>query len=73
MAHLLLSILDQKEGIEELKFCISDIQNWLFKKSFRSVDTNSIKRVLQDEWNLEPAANSNACLQYRLETDGAIH
>jgi hypothetical protein len=29
--------------------------------------------VLQDEWKLEPSANSNSYQQYRITPDGTIH
>jgi len=72
MAQLLLNILDHKDGIEEICFCISDMQDWLNKKGFRAQDSTNIRRILQDEWKLEPSANSNQYQQYRLGSDGTI-
>lgn len=57
MAQLLLSILDVKEGIEEIQFSLSDIQDWLAKKGFRGYDSGSIRNVLQNTWNLRPESN----------------
>ncbi len=73
MAQLLLSILYVKEGIEEIQFSLSDIQDWLAKKGFRGYDSGSIRNVLQNTWNLRPESNSITYLQYRFGTDGNIY
>jgi len=73
MAQLLLNILDQKDSLENICFCLTDMQDWLNKKGFRASDSAAIKRVLQDEWKLEPSPNSNSYLQYRIGTDGTIY
>lgn len=72
MAQLLLNILDHNDVIEAICFCLTDIQDWLYKKGFRGQDSIAIKRVLQEEWKLEPSANSNTYQQYRLGTDGTL-
>jgi hypothetical protein len=36
-------------------------------------DGGSIKRVLQDEWKLQPSDNSNSYQQYRILGDGTIY
>ena len=72
MALILLNIIEQKEEAEEICFCISDMQDWLKIKGFRGNDSNSIRRILQENWNLKPSGNSNAYLQYRMTTDGSL-
>lgn len=49
------------------------MQDWFHKKGFRSQDSVAVKRILQDEWKLEPSPNSNAYMQYRLGTDGNMY
>ena len=73
MSQILLFILDSKETIKEICFCLSDMQDWLIKKGFRGYDSGSIKRVLQDEWKLHPSDNSNSYQQYRILGDGTIY
>src|SRR4051812_20549365 len=73
MAQLLLSILDLKDGIEEIHFSLSDVQDWLVKKGFRGYDSGAIRNVLQNTWNLRPENNSITYLQYRFGTDGNIY
>lgn len=73
MAQLLLSILDLKENLQEICFTLSDMQDWLSKKGFRGYETNPIKRVLQNVWNLKPTDNSLAYLQYKLGADGMVY
>jgi hypothetical protein len=73
MSQILLFILDSKETIKEICFCLSDMQDWLIKKGFRGYDSGSIKRVLQDEWKLLPSDNSNSYQQYRILGDGTIY
>ena len=73
MSQILLFIIDTKEGIGEVCFCLSDMQDWLIKKGFRGYDSGSIKRVLQDEWKLQPSDNSNSYQQYRILGDGTIY
>ena len=72
MSQILLYILDTKETIYEICFCLSDMQDWLIKKGFRGHDSGSIKRVLQDDWKLRPSDNSNSYQQYRMLGDGTI-
>lgn len=72
MAQILLTIVDQKE-LSEICFSLSDIQEWLQKKGFRGYDSNSIRKVLQDNWKLTPSENSNSYIQYRLSSDGSIY
>jgi hypothetical protein len=59
--------------VKEVKFCVGDIQDWLNKKGFRNHDTTAIRRVLQNVWNLKPAANSNSYNQYKIGLDGTIY
>jgi hypothetical protein len=73
MAQLLLSILDIKEGVEEIQFSLSDIQDWLVKKGFRGYETGAIKNVLQNTWNLKPQNNSITYLQYKFAADGNLY
>jgi hypothetical protein len=73
MAQLLLSILDAKEGIEEITFSLSDLQDWLIKKGFRGYDSSSIKNILQNTWQLKPTTNSLTYLHYRVGHDGNIY
>ncbi len=72
MAQILLTIVDQKE-LREICFSLSDMQEWLQKKGFRGYDTNSIRKVLQETWELTPSENSNSYIQYRLSSDGSIY
>ena len=65
--------IDEKEKNKERSFCLSDMQDWLIKKGFRGYDSGSIKRVLQDEWKLQPSDNSNSYQQYRILGDGTIY
>jgi hypothetical protein len=71
IAQLLLIVIDDQE-LKEIKFCIGDIQDWLNKKGFRNMDTTSIRRILQNKWNLKPSSNSNSYTQYRIGGDGRI-
>lgn len=73
MAQILLHILDTKETVQEVCFCLSDMQDWLQKKGFVQRDITAIRKILQSEWKLQPAGNSNSYLQYRLGTDGNIY
>lgn len=73
MAQLLLSIIDIKESVEELHFSLSDMQDWLARKGFRGYETGAIKNVLQSMWQLKPATNSLAYLQYKFGADGTIN
>jgi hypothetical protein len=52
---------------------VGDVQDWLNKKGFRNHDTTAIRRVLQNVWNLKPAANSNSYNQYKIGLDGTIY
>lgn len=72
MAQILLTMVDQKE-LSEICFSLSDMQDWLQKKGFRGYDSNSIRKVLQDNWKLAPSENSNSYIQYRLSSDGGIY
>lgn len=72
LAGVLLSIVDDQE-LKEIRFCIGDAQGWLNRRGIRSPDTTSIKRVLQNVWNLKPASNSNAYMQYKFSTEGNIY
>jgi hypothetical protein len=72
MAQMLLNILDLKDNIDEIAFCISDMQDWLQRKGINNREANFIKRVLQDEWKLKPSNNSNSYQQFRLGGDGTI-
>lgn len=72
MSQILLFIIDTMDNAREISFCISDMQDWLIKKGFRGYDSGTIRRVLQDEWKLQPSANSNSYQQYRLTSDGRI-
>jgi hypothetical protein len=70
MALLLLTILDSHEDLESISFCLSDMQAWLQRKGIRSIDTNQIKSVLQNNWKLLPTKNSFTYTQYRLGYEG---
>ncbi|MGH2644596.1 MAG: primase-helicase family protein, partial [Chitinophagaceae bacterium] len=72
IAQLLLTFIDQKDTVNEVCFCVSDVQGWLKMKGFK-YDTNSIRRILQEHWRLAPSANSNAYLQYRISLDGSLY
>lgn len=72
MAQLLLSLVDVKEGVSEISFSLSDLQDWLIKKGFRGQDSGAIKQVLQNTWQLKPTSNSLTYLQYKFGTDGNI-
>ncbi len=72
MSQILLFIIDTMDNAKEISFCVSDMQDWLIKKGFRGYDSGAIRRVLQDEWKLQPSANSNSYQQYRLTSDGKI-
>lgn len=73
MAQILLNIIDSKETIQQICFCISDMQEWLQRKGFNSRDTSAIRKIVQSEWKFKPADNSNSYLQYRFGTDGNIY
>jgi hypothetical protein len=72
MSQILVMIIDHKE-LSEICFSLSDMQDWLQKKGFRGYDSNSIRKVLQDHWKLNPSENSNSYTQYRLSSDGSIY
>jgi len=72
MSQILLFIIDTMDNAKEISFCVSDMQDWLIKKGFRGYDSGTIRRVLQDEWKIQPSANSNSYQQYRLTSDGRI-
>lgn len=71
LANILVTIMDIKE-VGELSFCINDAQDWLSKKGFKGVETLQIKRILQNEWKLEPSNNSNAYVRYSILSDGTF-
>ncbi len=73
MAQILLGILDNRDDVKTICFCVSDMQDWLIRKGFRGHDSVSIRRVFQNEWKLQPSANSNSYQQYRISVDGSIH
>jgi hypothetical protein len=73
VAQLLQFILDSKEPVESISFCVSDIQDWLLKRGFRGYDSGTIRRLLQEEWKLQPSPNSNAYLQYRIGSEGVVY
>jgi Family of unknown function (DUF5906) len=73
VAQLFQFILDTREATETICFCVSDVQDWLLKRGFRGYDSAAIRRLLQEEWKLQPAPNSNAYLQYRIGTDGVVY
>jgi hypothetical protein len=67
----MLVIIEEKE-LDELCFCISDIQDWLNKKGFKAIEFSLIKRILQNEWKLEPASNSYSYSRCKFFSDGGI-
>lgn len=67
----MLFIIEEKE-LNELCFCISDIQDWLSRKGFKAVESLQIKRILQNDWKLEPSANSYSYTRFKFLTDGSI-
>ncbi len=71
MATILQSIIDDKD-LEEIRFCVGDMQDWLIKKGVRNKDVVQIKRVLQNTWKLEPVRNSLSYTQYRYLNDGSL-
>jgi hypothetical protein len=71
IAHILLTIIDEKE-LDEIKFCTADVQDWLNKKHVRFKDVIQIRRVLQTTWKLAPAKNSLSYPQYKFITDGTV-
>lgn len=73
MAQILLHIVDTKEGVGQICFTVTDMQEWLQRKGFFNRDLSAIRKVLQDEWKIKPSSNSNSYLQYRLATDGNIY
>ena len=72
MAQILLQIMDFEEGLVEISFCVTDMQEWLQRKLFNNRDLAAIRKVLQDEWKLKPSSNSNSYNQYRIGFDGTI-
>lgn len=72
IASVLMTLMDQKDEVEEVCFCVSDVQSWLKMKGF-NYDSNNIRRILQEHWKVTPSANSNAYLQYRISLDGSIY
>lgn len=73
IAQILLSILDEEEKADELRFCIGDVQDWLRTKGFRKASSNGIRKILQENWKLKPSGNSNSYIQYRLANDGSLY
>jgi hypothetical protein len=71
MANILQSIMDDRE-LDEIRFCVGDMQDWLNKKGVRNKDVVQIKRVLQNTWKMEPAKNSLSYIQYKFLSDGSI-
>lgn len=71
IAHILLTIIDEKE-LEEVRFCTADVQDWLNRKHIRYKDVIQIKRILQNTWRLLPAKNSLAYTQFKLLSDGTV-
>lgn len=69
--NIMLSILDEKE-LDELLFCTNDIQSWLDRKGFKAIETVLIKRILQQEWKLEPTPNTYSYTRYRFNYDGNL-
>ncbi len=69
--NILLFIMEEKV-LDDLCFCIGDIQEWLSHKGFKAVESLQIKRYLQNEWKLEPSANSYSYSRYKFLSDGSI-
>jgi len=73
IAQTLLFIMDNRDDVDSIQFCVVDVQDWLLKKGWRGQDGGAIRRLLQDGWHLQPSPNSNAYLQYRIGTDNNIY
>lgn len=69
--NIIQFIMEEKE-VEEIQFCINDVQNWLDKRGFKAIDTIQIKRILQNEWKLDPAPNTFSYVRYKINYDGCV-
>jgi hypothetical protein len=68
---IMLTILEEKE-LNELCFCVNDVQDWLNRKGFKAIEALQIKRIFQNEWKMEPSTNSYSYTRYRFANEGYI-
>lgn len=71
LLHLMLHILEVKE-LDDISFCISDVQDWLNFKRHKPAESIQLKRIFQNDWKLEPSTNSNSYKKYKFFSDGSI-
>lgn len=69
--NIIQFIIDEKE-VDEIQFCVNDIQGWLDKRGFKAIESVQIKRILQNEWKLIPTTNTFSYLRYKINYDGSI-
>lgn len=63
--------MDAKD-LKEVAFCTGDAVNWLSARGLKNISSVQIKHLLQSEWELKPASNSNSYTQYNLLPDGRV-
>lgn len=74
LAQVIISILDNMDNGEgDACFCLGEVQSWLRLKGLRSTDAMQIKRLLQNGWQLKPAANSMAYTKWSFSADGTLY
>ena len=74
LAQILLFLLDTREPeVQQISFCVLDAQDWLKNKGIKGYDALSVKKLLQQIWQLRPASNSNSYLQYRIGLDDNVY
>ncbi|MDY0393016.1 MAG: DUF5906 domain-containing protein [Candidatus Bipolaricaulis sp.] len=71
LLSILTTIIENKE-LTDISFCINDIQNWLEYKKYMTISAMNIKRILQNEWKLEPTSNTFSYTRYWFTSDGSI-
>ncbi|MDD2197748.1 MAG: DUF5906 domain-containing protein [Bacteroidales bacterium] len=68
---ILQFIVDEK-GVSKVCFCPNDIQNWLGSKGFKAVENYNVRRIIQNDWKLEPAPNSYSYTRFNFCISGII-
>ncbi len=72
LANIIAMIIDNlPDGEEAIDFCINDAQSWLKGIRVRP-DSQSIKKILQNNWNLQPNSNSNSYQKWVIAPDGSV-
>lgn len=68
----ILQMIMDVVGVEEVRFCLHDVCQWLHANNFRSIESSQITRILQNEWKLTHTSNSLSYTRYVLDNNRTI-